>query len=391
MERTDRTVCMSARDSVRAGVCERLIEGKLGERVAAERLTLSVRQVRRLKRRVGEEGPPGVVHRSRGRASPRRLPEPLRAEVTRLYREVYAGWNMQHFGEWLAGRHGIRLSRESLRQILRDEPSRPRRRQRRQHRRWRDRRPREGEMLQMDASVHAWLGEEGEKSVLISALDDATSRVVWAEFFEHYGVLENLAVVRNLVRTHGLPQSLYLDRHTMYFLADEDALAARERGADGLTQFGRVMKALGTEMIPAGSPQAKGRVERSYRTQQDRLIKELRLLGIRTRADANEYLHNTFLPDYNDRFGVQPAEADAAWVPLGPVDEHALFCLRETRVAANDLTISVRGQKWQLHGPVRSGQKVELRTWLDRSVHIYKGDTELGYHPIQPATATAAQ
>ena len=390
MERTDRTVCMSARDSLRAGVCERLIEGKLSEREAAERLALSVRQVRRLRRRVAEEGPRGVVHRSRGRASPRRLPEPLRAEVRRLYQGPYTGWNMEHFGEWLVREHGIGLSRESLRRILRDEPSRPRRRQRKQHRRWRDRRPREGEMLQMDASLHPWLGEDGEKAVLLSAIDDATSRVVWAEFFEHYGVLENLAVVRTLVRTHGLPQSLYLDRHTMYFLAEEDALAARERGGDALTQFGRVMKALGIEMIPAGSPQAKGRVERSYRTQQDRLVKELRLHRIRTRAEANRYLHATFLPDYNERFGVEPAEADAAWVPLGPVDEHALFCLRDTRVAGNDLTISVRGQKWQLHGPVRSGQKVELRTWLDGSIHVTKGDTELGYHRIRPATATAA-
>jgi len=390
MDREDRTVCMSVRDSLRAGVCGQLIDGTLSERGAADRLALSVRQVRRLKRRVGTEGPRGVIHRSRGRASPTRLADALRAEVTRLYREVYTGWNMQHFGEWLAREHGLTVSRESLRRLLRDEPSRPRRRQRKQHRRWRDRRPREGDLLQMDASLHAWLGEDGEQSVLISAIDDATSRVVWAEFFEHYGVLENLAVVRDLVVTHGLPQSLYLDRHGIYFLQKEHALAARERGDDGLTQFGRVMKELGIETIPAGSPQAKGRVERSYRTQQDRLVKELRLLGIRTRADANRYLHETFLPDYNKRFSVEPAQPDAVWVPLGPVDEHALFCLRDTRIAGNDLTISVRGQKWQLHGPVRSGQKVELRTWLDGSVHIYKGDTELAYHRIEPATATAA-
>jgi transposase len=381
---------MSARDSLRAGVCERLIEGRLSETDAAERLALSVRQVRRLKRRVRAEGPPGVVHRSRGRASPRRLPEELRTEVTRLYREVYAGWNMQHFKEWLARQHGIELSRESLRRILRDEASRPRRRRRKQHRRWRERRGREGELLQMDASLHPWLGEDGEKAVLLSAVDDATSRVVWAEFFEHYGVLENLAVVRNLAVTHGLPQSLYLDHHSIYFLQEEDALAARERGGDALTQFGRVMKTLGIEMIPAGSPQAKGRVERSYRTQQDRLVKELQLQGLRSRAEANRYLNETFLPDYNERFGVEAAQAESLWIPLGPVDEHALFCLRDTRVAGNDLTISVRGQKWQLHGPVRSGQKVELRTWLDGSVHVTKGDTELAYHRIQDATATAA-
>jgi len=390
MDRADRTVCMSARDSLRAGVCERLIEGRLSEQEGAKRLTLSIRQVRRLKRRVRAEGPPGVVHRSRGRASPRRLPEAVQADVVRLYREPDTGWNMVHFGEYLASRHGIRLSPETLRKMLLAEEARPRRRRRKQHRQWRERRPREGELIQMDTSIHPWLGEDGDQAVLISAVDDATSRILWAAFFEHNGVLENLTVVRDLVVMLGLPQSLYLDHHTIFFVPEADALAARERGEEPRTQFGQVMKHLGIGMIPAGSPQAKGRVERSYRTLQDRLLKELRLEGIRTRAAANAYLHETFIPAYNERFGVEPADPDAAWIPAGSIDEHALFCLRDTRIVANDLTISVGGQKWQLHGPVRSRQKVELRTWLDGTVHVTKGDTELAYHRIQPAAATAA-
>ena len=127
MDREDRTVCMSVRDSLRAGVCGQLIDGTLSERGAADRLALSVRQVRRLKRRVGTEGPRGVIHRSRGRASPTRLADALRAEVTRLYREVYTGWNMQHFGEWLAREHDLTVSRESLRRLLLDDDARPRR------------------------------------------------------------------------------------------------------------------------------------------------------------------------------------------------------------------------------------------------------------------------
>jgi len=381
MDREDRTVCMSARDSVRAGVCERLIEGRLSEQEAASRLSLSIRQVRRLKRRVRDEGPKGVIHRSRGRASPKRLLDGVRGTVENLYRQTYTGWNMVHLSEYLAARHGIELSSETLRQVLLDDEARPRRRRRKQHRQWRERRPREGELVQMDTSIHPWLG---------SAVDDATSRILWAAFYEHNGVLENLAVVRDIVVTLGLPQSLYLDHHTIFFVPQADALAARERGEEARTQFGKVMNHLGIEMIPAGSPQAKGRIERSYRTLQDRLLKELRLEGIRTRAAANGYLHETFIPAYNERFGVEPADSEGAWIPVGPIDEHALFCLRDTRVAGNDLTISVRGQKWQLHGPVRSGQKVELRTWLDGAVHVYKGDTELAYHRIQEATATAA-
>jgi transposase len=381
---------MSIWDTLRATVCEGLIRGTVSEVDAAERLQLGVRQVRRLKRRVREEGPKGVIHRSRGRASPRRLSEAVRGAVERLYRETYRGWNMEHFSEYLEDRHGIELSRETLRQVLLDDEARPRRRRRKRHRQWRERRPREGELVQMDTSIHPWLGEDGEKAVLISAVDDATSRILWAEFFEHNGVLENLALVRDLVATSGLPQSLYLDHHTIFFVPEADVLAARERGDEARTQFGQVMKHLGIEMIPAGSPQAKGRIERSYRTLQDRLLKELRLEGIRTRAAANRYLHETFIPAYNERFGVDPADSEGAWIPAGPIDEHKIFCLRTTRVVQNDATISVTGQKWQLHGSIRSRQKVELRTWLDGSVHVYKGDSELAYHPVAQPEATAA-
>ncbi len=143
-------------------------------------------------------------------------------------------------------------------------------------------------------------------------------------------------------------------------------------------------------MIAAGSPQAKGRVERSYRTLQDRLLKELRLEGVRTRVEANRYLHETFIPAYNERFGVEPANSEAAWVPAGHFDEHAVFCLRDTRVAANDLTLSVNGQRWQLHDGVRARQRVELRTWLDGSVHVYRGDVELAYHRLARNRADAA-
>ncbi|MFW6159240.1 MAG: integrase, partial [Planctomycetota bacterium] len=151
------------------------------------------------------------------------------------------------------------------------------------------------------------------------------------------------------------------------------------------------MKRLGIKMIPAGSPQAKGRVERSYRTLQDRLLKELRLEGVRTRAEANRYLQEEFIPKYNRMFGVEPADPDAAWVDAGFIDEHDLFCLRETRVVQNDATISVHGQTWQLEGRVRSGQKVQLRTWLDGTVHVFKGDRELEYHAVEKARSAAKQ
>ena len=131
-------------------------------------------------------------------------------------------------------------------------------------------------------------------------------------------------------------------------------------------------------------------MERSYRTLQDRLLKELRLEGIRTRRAANRYLRRHFIPKYNRQFGVEPADPETAWIDAGPIDEHELFCLRDTRVVQNDATISVEGQTWQLEGSVRSGQKVELRTWLDGTVHVLKGDRQIDYHPVRKARSAAA-
>lgn len=319
----------------------------------------------------------------------RRTEDRKREEVVRLYRETYSGWNMVHFGEHLESRHGIELSRETLRRILMTEESRPRRKGRRRHRRWRERRQREGELVQWDTSLHLWLSGDGEKAVLILAVDDATSKILWAEFFEHDGVLENLAVLRAIVRKYGLFIDLYADQSSKFFLTEEELLAAHERGEEGLTQFGRVTKTLGIGMIRSLSPQAKGRVERAFRTLQDRLIKELALHGIRTRKEANQYLRKTFVPHYNRKFGVAAAEATSAWLGVGPLDEPNIFCLRDTRTVQNDLTISVEGERWQIDGCVRSGERVELRTYLDGRVHLYAKDKELAYHRI-PRRAAAA-
>jgi transposase len=366
------------------------MEGKLSEAEAARRLWLSVRQVRRHRKRVREEGERGVIHRSRGRESPRRTPEATREKVVALYRETYSAWNMEHLKEHLESKHEIELSRETLRGILLDEESRPRRRRGQRHHKWRERRAREGELVQWDTSIHRWFGAGGEEAVLILGVDDATSKILWAEFFEHDGVLENLAVLRSIVRKHGLFESVYADGTSKFFLTEEELLAARERGKEGFTQFGRVMKTLGIGMIHALSPQAKGRVERAFRTLQDRLIKELALYGIRTRQDGNRYLRKTFIPHYNHRFGVAAADSSSSWVNAGPLDEPNVFCLRETRTVQNDLTISVQGERWQLHGGVRSREHVELRTRLGGSVHVYKKDKELGYHRISRVAKVAS-
>ena len=392
MRWNERTVCMTLRDSRRVRICSGMIEGRLSEAEAANALQLSVRQVRRLKRRVTDEGDGGVIHRSRGRASPRRTPDEVRTEVEGLYRETYSGWNIQHFSEWLSSEHNMTLSRETLRQILIHEESRPKRRAGKRHHKCRDPRGREGELLQWDTSIHSWLGEEGEKAVLIAAIDDATKKIVWAEFFEHDGVIENMTVLRAIVRKYGIFNALYADGSTKFFRPDDEEIKARERGVrKEYTQFGRVANELGIQMIRAGSPQAKGRVERSFRTDQDRLVKELALKGIKTRSEANRYLKQRFIPHYNRLFAVVPADPFPFWEkPEKPFDELNMFCIKDHRKVQNDLTISVDGEHWQIHSGVRSGDEVELRLRLDRSVHIYKKDKEVGYHRIKRVADAAS-
>ena len=324
---TEGTLRMSIREHLRVEVCQQLLAKKISEQAAAKRLGLSSRQVRRLKKRVAKEGAEGVVHRLRGRSSKRKITDSIVTQVSQLYDEKYAGWNMSHFCEWLKAEHGIELSREAVRQILLSEPERPRRKSRSPHRRWRERRAQEGELVQLDTSIHPWLGKGGEKSVLISAIDDATSKVLWSEFFARDGTLENLSVIEKIVRKHGIFASLYLDRAGKFFLADEAYTRAIERGESGLTQFGRVMEVLGIETIKARSPQAKGRIERSFNTFQDRLVKELALLGITRREEANRYLQEVYLPRHNERFAVvadrKSTRLNSSHIPLSRMPSSA--------------------------------------------------------------------
>jgi hypothetical protein len=228
----------------------------------------------------------------------------------------------------------------------------------------------------MDASIHPWLGDDGEQAVLISAVDDATGKVLWGEFFAGDGTLENLAVVKGMVRKYGIPAEIYLDGSSKYFATEVATTQARQRGREALTQFGRAMKELGVRMIRAGSPQAKGRIERSFKTFQDRLVKELALEGIKTRKAANAYLQGVFVPGYNARFAVGAREKESAFMRVARgFDYRKVFCLKEVRQVQNDYTISYEGEKIQLEDRgLWAGQKVEVRVWLDGSVHVYRKD-----------------
>src|SRR3989338_7661969 len=289
---------MTGEESRRLYVIQQVIDRKIRQQQAAELLGRSVRQIRRLVRRIRQDGPRGIGHRLRGGRSHRRHPAPRRQRVLALYGAHYADFGPTLACEKLAQRHRIRLGRETLRRWLGAAGVWTGQRQAARHPQWRERRAGCGEMVQVDGSHHDWLEGRGPRLVLMGYIDDATSRV-FARFYDYEGTLPALDSFARYARRYGLPQSVYVDRHTTYRAlgrrAIADELAGRPRPQ---SQFERALSELGVQVIPAYSPQAKGRIERLFGTFQDRLVKELRLAAVTTRETANRVLE-TYLPGYN--------------------------------------------------------------------------------------------
>jgi transposase len=286
------TISMTARDQQRTYVLTRLVAGDLAFEEAVALLGLSSRQVWRLKAGFLREGPGALVHGNRGRASPRRTGDELRARVVELARTRYDGANDSHLAELLAEREGIELGRVTVRRILRSAgvPS-PRRRRPPRHRSRRDRMPQAGLLLQLDGSRHDWLEDRGPVITLVGLIDDATGLVPAATFRDEEDAAGYFEILRTTFRRHGLPAAVYRDRHGAFEHAERE-LPAELRLADtrAPTQVGRALGELGIRSIAARSPQAKGRIERLWGTFQDRLVTELRLAGAVDREAANAVL-----------------------------------------------------------------------------------------------------
>jgi len=307
----------------RVQVLTQLAGGVVSVGQAAELLSLSERQVRRLAAALGSDGPAALIHGNRGRRPSNTLSEAISARVIELATTTYRGFNRHHLTEMLAEHEGIDLSRSSVRRILSAAGVPPvRRRRPPRHRSRRDRYPREGLLLQLDASRHDWLEERGPRLSLVGAIDDATGLVPWACFREQEDAHGYLLLMRHVVRRHGIPVAVYSDQHSIFratktAMPIEDELQGEECRP---TQFGRLLNELGVAMIQARSPQAKGRIERLWGTFQDRLTSELPLAGAASRADAEQVLAR-YLAATTDRLatpetGREPASAAAP--PHGP-------------------------------------------------------------------------
>ena len=351
-------------------VLHQVEQGHLTQLEAGGRLRLSDRQVRRLLARVREQGDRGVVHGLRGRPSNRKIPERLtRRAVGLLGRSCYAGFGPTLAAEHLA-RAGIEVSRETLRQWMTAAALwRPRWQKVAAVHVWRQRRAAFGELVLMDTSEHAWLEERGPKLCLIAMIDDATSRL-WARFVEHDTTEENLRTLEGWLCRYGRPLALYTDKDSIFQPAGPASRDQQLRGEPARTQFGRALSELGIEWIPAHSPQAKGRIERSFGTLQDRLIKEMRVAGIDSREAANRFLHITFLPEWNQRFTVPPRQAQDAHRRLEREQRlEQILSIRVTRTVAADHTVKLQGQRWGVPREVvcagLRGARAEIERRLD--------------------------
>src|SRR5947207_504638 len=383
-----RTFALSQKELQRVSVISSCVKGDMACARAAELLSLSIRHVKRLKQRLREQGEAALAHANRGRPSPRRLPSRVRQAVIRLARTTYAGFNDHHLCEKLCEVEGLALSREALRRRLRQAGmGSPRKRRAPAHRQRRLRSAREGELVQLDGSPHDWLESRGPRLTALGLQDDATGKILAAQFFPSESALGYLSLLRRLLRRHGTPLAFYGD-HSGIFVRNDDFWSVEEQlaGKRQPTQFGRALEQLGITFIAARSPQAKGRVERLWGVLQDRLCSELRLALASDLDSANAVLRN-FIADYNRRFARRPREMQTAWRPA-PENLDRICCFVHQRVVSNDNIVQWEGQRFQIPQQAQrfsfAGAKVHLYQALDGRVSLYYGDTKLQITPASP-------
>ena len=373
-------VAMSVKELRRVHVIRQVIEKRLTQKEAARVLGLTDRQIRRLRRRVEQEGDQGLVPRGRGKPSNRRIAEPVKAKMLRLYETHYEDFGPTLAAEKLAERHRLTVSAETLRGWLRERGVTHFQRRKRPHRAWRARKAHVGELVQLDGAHHDWLEKRGPRCVLMAYIDDASSRG-FARFYDHEGTIPAMDSFQRYVRRYGVPLALYTDKHTTYQSPATPTGEEQLAGVAPASQFGRALKELGVELLAAHSPQAKGRVERLFKTFQDRLIKELRLAGIATMEDANRFLEG-YLPLHNRRFAVPPAQQADLHRPTPRIRDLArCLCIKTPRCLRKDFTIGYEGQLYQIHDSVRATH-VHVEEHIDGVLRSTHHGRALGFHVI---------
>jgi len=355
---------------------------------AAEILGISCRQMQRWKTRFEHEGYEGLFDRRRGIPSPKRVPLETVETVLRLYQEQYFDFNVRHFHEKLNSEHNIQLSYTWVKQALQGAGLVKSRRKRGKHRKRRPRRPLPGMLLHIDGSEHRWFCDDRWYDLLV-IMDDATSEIYYAQLVEEESTRTVMTGLREVIEQKGLFCALYSDRASHFFVTPKTGEPVDHQR---LTQVGRALRELGIQLIPAYSPQARGRSERGFGTWQGRLPQELRLRGLTTIAAANQFLRQQYISEFNQRFMVKAAERGTALTPLKRKDLNLVFSLHHERVVGRDNTVNFANRSWQiertkLRGTL-AGCRVVVHEHLDDTLSITFGPHVVGRYRSEAVEMT---
>ncbi len=369
---------LTTKEQLRLSIMNGVLERHWTVAEAAQLLGVSERHTWRILAAYRTEGAAALAHGNRLRLPLNATPAMVKTQIIALARERYSGLNQTHFTELLGEREGIVVSRSTVRRFLTEAGlTSPRHRQPPRHRCRRERMPQEGMLVQIDGSHHRWLGEQGPWLTLLLAVDDATGTAPYALFREQEDTEGYFRLMKGIIQRRGVPLALYSDRYFVFCYSKPGSESGEasiiDRGKP--TQFGRAMRELGVTQVFARSPEAKGRVERANGTFQDRLVAELRLAGASTIEEANSVLE-TFVPRFNERFGVPAVELEPGYRAADPeMDIDTILCVKELRKVAKDNTVRYHGHTLQIFpGPERrsyGGTRVEVQERLDGRLLVY--------------------
>jgi transposase-like protein len=334
---------------------QRVIEGKLSIRELSLIIAKSYRQTQRIVQKVKDLDYLGVLHGNSGNPPVNKTPQQLELEVIGLLKNKYSGFNLTHFREMIKDHEGIEIKKSTLERLARKHQVGKfiHRRSKKLHKP-RARMPQEGMLVQFDGSPHNWFG--GRRTDLLLAIDDATGKILAAEFFEGETSNNAMRVIKDVIDEYGIPEAFYMDQAGLYGKKDRE----------WESQIARALQTINCRLIIAGSPQAKGRVERVFRTLQDRLVAELSFRGIKKMCEANLFLKNEFIIRFNKQFGVDAREAQKSFMPNVFIDLDMILCKKEIRKVANGNTFSWKGHTWLLDGSTNYyNRKLNINTHLD--------------------------
>lgn len=373
-------ITMTQEELKRLHVIHKALDKHVTQAEAADIIGVCLRQAQRIVRAVRVEGDKGVIHKSRGQGSNRASPVKIKDEALKLYKEKYNDFGPTLASEKLFEIDKIKINDETLRLWLTQENIPYKKRKKRPHRQWRQRKQCFGEMVQIDGSCHDWLEGRGEVCVFMGYIDDATGNP-FGRFYPYEGTFPAMDSFKRYIKKYGIPVSIYLDKHATYKSTKKPSVEDELNNVEPLSQFARAVTELGVDVIYADSPQAKGRIERLFNTFQDRLIKEMRLKGIKTIEEANKFLPQ-YLPIYAKRFAVKPANDTDMHrsIPEG-INLDKILCVKTKRALRNDFTIAHNGKLYQIEDNV-GAKEVIVEERVNSSMFIAYKDTNLRFKEI---------